>query len=217
MNRNTKHPGRSYRRKTSAGDTTKNTKAWRITASWDARPDRPAVKVTSDRKAMRRTVREWSEQGAYVIVEEHAGYGAYRTLYEVDGPALVAERLAAEQAAAEAAERERLLAEQRAQQAAAEQRRRRPPRRRGHRPRPRAHDRPGHRPARAPPARPPRHRGAAMTPAAVAVIRAAIEDAHLAEILNRPGQTAQRIAQALDDAGWTLAPGQPNTGPQQAA
>lgn len=56
-----------------------------------------------------------------------------------------------------------------------------------------------------------------MTPAAVAVIRAAIEDAHLAEILNRPGQTAQRIAQALDDAGWTLAPGQPNTGPQQAA
>lgn len=124
MNRNTKHPGRSYRRKTSAGDTTKNTKAWRITASWDARPDRPAVKVTSDRKAMRRTVREWSEQGAYVIVEEHAGYGAYRTLYEVDGPALVAERLAAEQAAAEAAERERLLAEQRAQQAAAEQRRR---------------------------------------------------------------------------------------------
>ncbi|MFH9430262.1 hypothetical protein ACH4JZ_18465 [Streptomyces sp. NPDC017615] len=41
-------------------------------------------------------------------------------------------------------------------------------------------------------------------PAAVAVLRAAIEDAHVAELLNRPGMTAWRAARALERAGWTI-------------
>lgn len=46
-----------------------------------------------------------------------------------------------------------------------------------------------------------------MTPAAAtAIIRATIEDAHLAEILTRPGMTAHRITRALESAGWHLAP-----------
>ncbi|MFF8095710.1 hypothetical protein [Streptomyces sp. NPDC016675] len=54
-------------------------------------------------------------------------------------------------------------------------------------------------------------------PAAVAVIRAAIEDAHLAEILQRPGTTATRAVQALEAAGWTITPSRAPTGPQHAA
>ncbi len=56
-----------------------------------------------------------------------------------------------------------------------------------------------------------------MTPAAVAVIRATIEDAHVAELLNRPGMTAQRIARALEHEGWTITRSPAPNGPQNRA
>ncbi|APD18641.1 hypothetical protein SEA_PAPAYASALAD_43 [Streptomyces phage PapayaSalad] len=40
--------------------------------------------------------------------------------------------------------------------------------------------------------------------AAVAVIRAVIEDATVRELLHRPGVTAVRAAKALERAGWDL-------------
>ncbi|MFJ8146950.1 hypothetical protein ACIQ6R_18010 [Streptomyces sp. NPDC096048] len=54
-------------------------------------------------------------------------------------------------------------------------------------------------------------------PAAVAVIRAAIEDAHLTEILQRPGMTATRAVKALEQAGWTITPTGTTSAPQRAA
>lgn len=51
-----------------------------------------------------------------------------------------------------------------------------------------------------------------MTPAALAVIRAAIEDATAAELLHHPRNAAVRVATALEDAGWTLAPSDTPTG-----
>jgi len=45
-----------------------------------------------------------------------------------------------------------------------------------------------------------------IPPAALAVIRAELEDASTAEILTRPERTAQRIAHALTAQGWTLTP-----------
>ncbi|MFD3572825.1 hypothetical protein [Streptomyces sp. NPDC058644] len=110
MNRNRKHPGKApYRRHASTGDRTRNNSRYRITGTWPARPSRPAVAVTPDRKAVRRIAREMADQGARVTVEKHAEHGNWRTLYEVDGPALLAERHQAEQAKREAtlaAERE---------------------------------------------------------------------------------------------------------------
>ncbi|MDK0520360.1 hypothetical protein [Streptomyces sp. ML-6] len=102
MNRNTKHPDRPYKRKPNTGDRTRGGRTWRITASWDARPDRPAVRTTTDRKARDRMVAEFVDQGGYVIVEEARG-AEWRTVREVDGPALLAARLRAarDQAAAE--------------------------------------------------------------------------------------------------------------------
>lgn len=95
MNRHTKHPGKgTYRRRPATGDRTKNTRGIRITASWDERPDRPAITTTSDRNAARRIARDMAEKGAYVIVEKHTGYGEHRTWFELDGPALLAERAA---------------------------------------------------------------------------------------------------------------------------
>jgi hypothetical protein len=120
MNRNGKHPGKTHRRKAAATDRTHNRNGYRVTASWDARPDRPAIRATPDRKAARRMARQMADDGAYVIVEEHLGHSAYRTLYELDGPALLAERAAAEQAAAEAADRARAFEQDRAAQAEAD-------------------------------------------------------------------------------------------------
>ncbi|MEU0102199.1 hypothetical protein [Streptomyces sp. NPDC006267] len=77
------------RKKADGRDPTWNAASWRVTASWDSRPDRPAVRTTSDRKARDRMVREWSADGAYVIVEEAEGFG-WRTLREVNGAELVA-------------------------------------------------------------------------------------------------------------------------------
>ncbi|MHA4819351.1 hypothetical protein ACXZ65_33935 [Streptomyces aculeolatus] len=102
MNRNRKHPAKApYRRKASSSDRTKNARGYRITASWDANPNRPAVRTTQDKRARDRIARDFAAQGAYVIVEEHVSHGVWRTLREVDGFALVAEQ-AAEQALADA-------------------------------------------------------------------------------------------------------------------
>ncbi|WP_328678418.1 hypothetical protein [Streptomyces sp. NBC_00343] len=40
--------------------------------------------------------------------------------------------------------------------------------------------------------------------AATAVVRAALEDATVRELLNRPGATAWRIIRALETDGWTI-------------
>ncbi|MFJ6074674.1 hypothetical protein ACIQFU_28240 [Streptomyces sp. NPDC093065] len=113
MNRNKKHPERTaHRRRAKATDRTKNTNGFRITGSWDDRPDRPAVKPTSDRKAARRIARSMADQGAYVIVEEHQGYGHWSTWFEVNGPAQLAARRAAEAEARARAEAQRRAAEQ---------------------------------------------------------------------------------------------------------
>ncbi|QHF97915.1 hypothetical protein DEH18_33335 [Streptomyces sp. NHF165] len=117
MNRR-KHPERPHRRKPASGDRTRNAKLFRVEASWDSRPDRPAIRTTTDRAAARRLAAQFAERGAYVIVQATRGF-EWRTLDEVDGPALLAERQAAE-----AAERARQEAAQHAQQAAAEERRR---------------------------------------------------------------------------------------------
>ncbi|MFF0894715.1 hypothetical protein [Streptomyces sp. NPDC003278] len=47
--------------------------------------------------------------------------------------------------------------------------------------------------------------------AAVAIVRAAIEDAHVAELLQRPGMTAHRAVRALEAAGWTITPARSRT------
>jgi hypothetical protein len=54
-------------------------------------------------------------------------------------------------------------------------------------------------------------------PAALAIIRAALEDTHLTELLQRPGMTAQRIADTLERDGWTITPTPPPTGRQGGA
>ncbi|MGA5084069.1 hypothetical protein [Streptomyces pseudogriseolus] len=58
-----------------------------------------------------------------------------------------------------------------------------------------------------------------MTPprAALAVVRAAIEDADLAEILQQPEWAAYRIVRTLEAEGWTITPTTPPNGPQTAA
>ncbi|NUS58957.1 MAG: hypothetical protein HOV66_29490 [Streptomycetaceae bacterium] len=108
-----KHPERApHRRRASTKDHTKNNSGYRITGSWDQHPDRPAIKPTQDRKAARRIARNMAEQGAYVVVEEHHGYGRWSTWFEVDGPALLAERRAAEEEQRRRAAEERHRAEQ---------------------------------------------------------------------------------------------------------
>lgn len=111
-----KHPGRTHKRKANTGDRTRNGRTWRITASWDARPDRPARRTTTDRKARDRIAAEFAADGGYVIVEEARGF-EWRTVREVDGAALVAE---ADAEAAERARRDRAEAAQRAQRHAAD-------------------------------------------------------------------------------------------------
>lgn len=105
---------RQHRRKAVPTDRTKNVTSWRVEASWDHRPDAPVVIRTSDRKRARRKVTELADKGAYVIFQEHEGWDRWRTVREVDGAALLAER-DAEQAAREQAEqgarRRRLAAE----------------------------------------------------------------------------------------------------------
>ncbi|MEU9306931.1 hypothetical protein [Streptomyces sp. NPDC048256] len=90
---------RTHRRKAVAGDRTKNVTSWRVEASWDHRPDAPVVIRTSDRKRARRKVTELADKGAYVIFQEHEGWDRWRTVREVDGAALLAERAAEQQLA----------------------------------------------------------------------------------------------------------------------
>ncbi|MGD6762069.1 hypothetical protein ACOKM5_24350 [Streptomyces sp. BH097] len=53
--------------------------------------------------------------------------------------------------------------------------------------------------------------------AALAVVKAAVEDAPLAELLNRPGWTARRIADALEREGWTITRTPVENAPQKPA
>ncbi|MFJ3867884.1 hypothetical protein [Streptomyces nigra] len=48
-------------------------------------------------------------------------------------------------------------------------------------------------------------------PAALAVIRAALEDAPTGDLLHRPGWTTRRLVAALEQAGWTITPTGPRT------
>ncbi|MEV5086851.1 hypothetical protein AB0N18_02690 [Streptomyces griseoincarnatus] len=57
----------------------------------------------------------------------------------------------------------------------------------------------------------------APPPAALAVIRAAIEDTPLAELGYRPDTAAQRIAAVLESEGWTITRTTPPNGTQTAA
>ncbi|MEI5099023.1 hypothetical protein RB200_10735 [Streptomyces sp. PmtG] len=91
---------RTHRRKAAPVDRTKNVKSWRVEASWDHKPDDPAVIRTSDRKRAQKAFRDLVAKGAYVIFQEHAGWDRWRTLREVDGAALRAERAAEQQLAA---------------------------------------------------------------------------------------------------------------------
>ncbi|MBP0456228.1 hypothetical protein [Streptomyces montanisoli] len=101
MNHHRKHPDRPFRRRAIPGDHTPNSSGYRVTASWDARPDRPAIRSTPDRKKAARLAREYADQGAYVLFEQHRGHNRWRTLAELDGRALLAERRAEQQLAAE--------------------------------------------------------------------------------------------------------------------
>ncbi|AVH58406.1 MULTISPECIES: hypothetical protein [Streptomyces] len=111
---------RSYHRKARTVDTTKNVTAYRVEASWNTRPNAPVVIKTADKRRAYSKAREFANQAAYVIVQEHQGWDRWRTLDEFDGPALDAERRRAERAAVEDARRAAEEAEQRL--AAAEQR-----------------------------------------------------------------------------------------------
>ncbi|QCX77648.1 hypothetical protein C9F11_20065 [Streptomyces sp. YIM 121038] len=91
---------RTHRRKAATTDRTKNVKSWRVEASWDHKPDDPAVIRTSDRKRAQKAFRDLVDKGAYVIFQEHAGWDRWRTVREVDGVALRAERAAEQQLAA---------------------------------------------------------------------------------------------------------------------
>ncbi|MFD4371523.1 hypothetical protein ACFWPY_08015 [Streptomyces sp. NPDC058527] len=100
MSHATPKRARTHRRKANSGDTTRNTNAWRIEGSWDHRPDVPVVVRTSDRKHARRVVRELVAKGAYVIVQEHAGWDRWTTVEEINGAARLAEAAAEQQLAA---------------------------------------------------------------------------------------------------------------------
>ncbi|MDX3214546.1 hypothetical protein PV318_03170 [Streptomyces sp. ME02-6991-2B] len=54
-------------------------------------------------------------------------------------------------------------------------------------------------------------------PAAVAVIRAAVEQAHLDHVDDAPEDVAHAVAHALTAHGWTITPTHPTTGPHTAA
>ncbi|GGW68150.1 hypothetical protein [Streptomyces griseoloalbus] len=86
---------------------------YRIAGQWPDRPDRPAATTTSDRKKARALARRWADTGAYVIVQENTGWHVWRTVEEIDGPALLIQRRAAELAVVEDARRAALAAEQR--------------------------------------------------------------------------------------------------------
>ncbi|MET7759763.1 hypothetical protein ABZT27_34440 [Streptomyces sp. NPDC005389] len=77
-------------------DRTRNIRRFTITGSWDTNPDQPAQWLTRDPKEARRVARSMAAKGAYVIVEELLPTGVWETACELDGPAFIAERSAAE-------------------------------------------------------------------------------------------------------------------------
>lgn len=56
-----------------------------------------------------------------------------------------------------------------------------------------------------------------MPAAAIALIRAELEDATTGDLLHRPGWTAQRIAQVLAADGWTVTADDQTTVPETPA
>ncbi|MFE5851989.1 hypothetical protein ACFQ61_02015 [Streptomyces sp. NPDC056500] len=96
---------RKYKRSARPADTTHNVRSWRITASWNDRPNHPIQRRTRDRHERKRLARQFAEQGAYVIVEQHVSYGVWRTIAEIDGPAQLRAQAAAEAKAAGEAQR----------------------------------------------------------------------------------------------------------------
>ncbi|WP_405018154.1 hypothetical protein OHV05_15305 [Kitasatospora sp. NBC_00070] len=77
-------------------NTTQNQACYRVTGTWPTSP-RPATFAHADRRRCDRVARQFADAGALVKVEEHLGHGAWRLAYRLDGPALTAERLQAEQ------------------------------------------------------------------------------------------------------------------------
>ncbi|MGW6518571.1 hypothetical protein [Streptomyces sp. NPDC054962] len=104
---------RQFHRRPRPTDRTKNVKSYRVEASWNHRPDLPVIVKTADKRHAYRAARELAAKGAYVIVQEHAGWDRWRTLDEFDGPALAAEQRRAERAAVEEARRTAEEAERR--------------------------------------------------------------------------------------------------------
>ncbi|MFF4118987.1 hypothetical protein ACFY0P_36840 [Streptomyces sp. NPDC001714] len=104
---------RQHRRKARPSDRTHNVNSFRVEGSWNDRPDRPAATKTPDKRKAYRIARTWAADGAYVIVQEHAGWDTWKTLDEFDGPALVAEHRRAQRAAVEEARQRAEEAERR--------------------------------------------------------------------------------------------------------
>ncbi|MFD7738397.1 hypothetical protein [Streptomyces sp. MJM8645] len=80
--------------------------AYRLTATWPG-CDRPALFESSDRRQVRRVARELAAVGAVVLCEESLGYGRWRVVDRLDGPALLREQRAVEHAARRAAVEQR--------------------------------------------------------------------------------------------------------------
>ncbi|MFJ8146949.1 hypothetical protein ACIQ6R_18005 [Streptomyces sp. NPDC096048] len=94
---------RTFHRKNRGHDSTRNNTLYRVEATWNDRPDRPAIRTTSDRAKARRIVEEFADQGAYVFLQRSRGF-QWRTVDEVDGPARIdaAEAIRRQQRAAQA-------------------------------------------------------------------------------------------------------------------
>ncbi|MEV7777819.1 hypothetical protein [Kitasatospora sp. NPDC088351] len=87
------------------------TATYRLTATWPAREQRPALFESSDRRQFRRVASKFATTGAVVLCEESLRYGRWRVVDRLDGPALLQAQREAE-LAARRTEAE-LLAEQR--------------------------------------------------------------------------------------------------------
>lgn len=108
--RTAKSNARGKSRRQHKPQSTKSTRSFRVTATWAERTGKPLVYETQDRARARGVARGHADLGAFVVVDEHVSFGTYRRLYEIDGPAIVAER-EAKQRAAELAEDARIRAE----------------------------------------------------------------------------------------------------------
>ncbi|MFF0293171.1 hypothetical protein ACFYST_08270 [Kitasatospora sp. NPDC004614] len=91
----------AYRRSNRPRDTG-NQRDHRITATWPTGP-RPVLFSSPDRRRVLRVARKLADAGAVVLIEEHLGGGAWRLLQRLDGPAILRQRRATEQALAETA------------------------------------------------------------------------------------------------------------------